>query len=113
LNLAAFWTILITGAVTSFYVAIAYTIAQLFSPPLCLLTTAQIGYMSLGPFIGGTVGTVAVALAVDRLAIWMAKRNNGVFEPEFRLVIVLFGALCVGGLFGFGSISQSLGDVYL
>jgi hypothetical protein len=33
LNLAAFWTVLITGAVTSFYVAIAYTIAQLFSPP--------------------------------------------------------------------------------
>lgn len=111
-NIAALWTVVITGAVSSFYVAAAFVIAQLFSPPPYLLTAAGVGYMSLGPFIGGTIGSVIVGLLMDPLTIWLSKRNGGVYEPEFRLPLVAVGAACGAGLFGFGYLSQAQGNIY-
>ncbi|KAF7553261.1 hypothetical protein G7Z17_g3769 [Cylindrodendrum hubeiense] len=112
-NLAALWTIVITGTITSFYVAVAYVIAQLFSPPPYLLSAAAVGYMSVGPFIGGALGSIAVGLVMDPLTIWLTKKNNGVYEPEFRLVTCVFGLLCGASLFGFGAVSQSQGNIYI
>lgn len=111
-NILALWTIFITGAVTSFYVAIAYVTAQIFSPPPYLLSTAEIGYMSLGPFIGGALGSVLVGALLDPLSLWLTKKNGGIYEPEFRLALTPLGLLCGIGLFGFGSLSASQGSVY-
>ncbi|KAH7082640.1 major facilitator superfamily domain-containing protein [Paraphoma chrysanthemicola] len=112
LNIAALWTVVITGAAVSFYVAVAYTIAQLFSPPPYLLTVAEVGYVSLGPFIGGVLGCVLVALLLDPLTVWLSKRNSGVYEPEFRLPLVAVGVLCGAGLFGFGGLAGAQGSIY-
>ncbi|KAM6508076.1 hypothetical protein FSOLCH5_013275 [Fusarium solani] len=112
-NLVALWTVFVGGAVTSFYVAIAYVIAQLFSPPPYLLSVAEVGYVSLGPFIGGTIGSIIVGALLDPLSLWMAKRNKGVFEPEFRLASTPLGVLCGAGLFGFGAVSAAQGSIYL
>ncbi len=39
----------------------------------------------------------------DYTAAWMSRRNHGVFEPEFRLPLVVFYFVFGGmGLFGFG-----------
>ncbi|KAJ6027581.1 hypothetical protein N7460_012398 [Penicillium canescens] len=112
-NLAALWTVVITGVVTSTFVAISYVVAQIFSPPPYQLSAAQIGYMSAGPFIGGAIGCTLVAQTSDRLAVWMAKRNNGIYEPEFRLPLVIFAFISAGGLFGFGATAQAHGSIYL
>lgn len=112
LNIAALWTVVITGAVTSFYVAIAFVIAQLFSPPPYNLSPAGVGYMSLGPFIGGAVGYVLVGALMDPLTIWLSKRNGGVYEAEFRLPLVSVGVLCGAGLIAFGALSESQGSIY-
>ncbi|KAJ6066787.1 uncharacterized protein N7446_003824 [Penicillium canescens] len=77
------------------------------------LSAAQIGYMSAGPFIGGAIGCTLVAQTSDRLAVWMAKRNNGIYEPEFRLPLVIFAFISAGGLFGFGATAQAHGSIYL
>lgn len=113
LNIAALWTVVITGAVSSFYVAVAFVIAQLFSPPPYLLTAQGAGYMSLGPFIGGAIGCVIIGILMDPLAIWLSKRNGGIYEPEFRLPLVAVGVLCGAGLFGFGSLAQAQGNIYV
>ncbi|KPM40139.1 hypothetical protein AK830_g6441 [Neonectria ditissima] len=112
LNLGALWTVVITGTVTSFFVAVAYVTAQLFSPPPYLLSAAEVGYMSVGPFVGGALGCVAVGIMIDPLTIWMTKKNKGVYEPEFRLVLCVVGVLCGVGLFGFGAISENQGNIY-
>ncbi|KAL1909729.1 hypothetical protein Sste5344_004577 [Sporothrix stenoceras] len=112
LNLLALWTIFITGAVTSFYVAIAYVTAQLFSPPPYLLSSAAVGYISLGPFVGGAVGAVLVGAVLDPLSLWLTKKNGGIYEPEFRLALTPLGLLAGIGLFGFGALSGSQGNVY-
>lgn len=111
-NILALWTIFVTGAVTSFYVAIAYVTAQLFSPPPYLLSTADVGYMSLGPFIGGAIGSVLIGALLDPLSLWLTKKNGGIYEPEFRLALTPLGFLCGIGLFGFGALSGSQGNVY-
>ena len=42
----------------------------------------------------------------------MSRRNKGVYEPEYRLLICL-GGLCIGaGLFGFGLVAQTGGSYY-
>ncbi|KAJ5377207.1 uncharacterized protein N7496_004616 [Penicillium cataractarum] len=112
-NLFALWTVVITGVITSTYVAISYIVAQIFSPPPYSLSTAQVGYLSTGPFLGGVIGCTLVAQTSDRLTIWMAKRNNGIYEPEFRLPLIIFAFICTGGLFGFGVVAQAQGNVYL
>ncbi|KAF2027350.1 MFS general substrate transporter [Setomelanomma holmii] len=112
-NIVALWTVITTGVVLSYYVAVAFVIAQLFSPPPYLLTVAQVGYVSLGPFIGGVLGCVLVGLLLDPLTIWLSKRNGGVYEPEFRLPLVAIGLLCGGGLFAFGGVAAAQGNIYL
>ncbi|KAL2786626.1 major facilitator superfamily domain-containing protein [Aspergillus keveii] len=112
-NLVALWTVVVTAVVTSTYVAISYVVAQIFSPPPYLLSSAQVGYLSAGPFIGGVIGTVLVAKTTDRLVVWMATRNNGVYEPEFRLPLVIFSFLCTAGLCGFGALAQTQGNLYV
>ncbi|KAF3387328.1 hypothetical protein F1880_001413 [Penicillium rolfsii] len=112
-NLFALWTVLITGVLTSFYVAISYIVAQIFFPPPYSLSAAQVGYLSTGPFIGGLIGCTLVAQTSDRLTIWMARRNNGIYEPEFRLPLIIFAFICTGGLFGFGTVAQAEGNIFL
>ncbi|CAK7235003.1 hypothetical protein SCUCBS95973_009123 [Sporothrix curviconia] len=111
-NMLALWTIFITGAVTPFYVAIAYVTAQLFSPPPYNLPTAAVGYISLGPFIGGALGSVLIGMLLDPLTLWLTKKNKGIYEPEFRLALTPLGLLCGIGLFGFGDLSAEQGSVY-
>ncbi|KAL2839389.1 major facilitator superfamily domain-containing protein [Aspergillus pseudoustus] len=111
-NLVALWTVVVTAIITSTYVAISYVVAQLFSPPPYLLSSAQVGYLSAGPFIGGVIGTVLVAQTTDRLVIWMATRNRGVYEPEFRLPLIIFSFICTAGLCGFGALAEAQGNIY-
>ena len=45
---------------------------------------SQIGLMSLGAFIGSTLGSIIVGPLSDYVALRLSKRNNGIYEPEFR-----------------------------
>ncbi|TPX14727.1 uncharacterized protein E0L32_005122 [Thyridium curvatum] len=110
-NLGALWTVIITGAVSSFYVAMAYVTAQLFGPPPYGLSAAGIGNLSIGPFLGGAIGSVLAAIVMDPLCLWLVKKNKGVFEPEFRLLLNIVGICCPVGLFAFGALAKSQGDI--
>jgi hypothetical protein len=41
-------------------------------------------------FGGSVLGTIVADPLLDRVSLYMAKLNNGVAEPEFRLVSMLF-----------------------
>jgi hypothetical protein len=47
-----------------------------------------IGLLNLAPFIGTLMGAIVGSLN-DRIVITLARRNNGIFEPEMRLWMVL------------------------
>lgn len=69
-------------------------------------TEVETGYMYAGAFIGAIIAFILGGAISDPVARWMTRRNNGIFEPEFRMILVipmmLFG---VSGLFGFGVFS--------
>lgn len=71
-------------------------------PPLWF-TEAKTGYMYTGAFLGAMLGFLMSGLLADWSAKALARHNGGVYEPEFRLVLVIpqtvIGAI---GLFGFG-----------
>jgi hypothetical protein len=88
------WVILV-GAVAS----------QIFSAPPYNMSTTSVGNLSgIAPFIGSTLRTFITEWAYDKIAEYLASRNDGVYEPEFRLFIIIpaFAAIAVGG-FGLGA----------
>ena len=62
-----------------------------------------VGLVYLSPFVGGVCGTAVAGKLSDVIVQFMARRNGGVYEPEFRLVMAIPIAIStVIGLMGFG-----------
>ncbi|KAF2462459.1 major facilitator superfamily domain-containing protein [Lineolata rhizophorae] len=113
-NVGASYTIFVSGVTIAWYVAVALLSSIIFSAPPYLFAADSIGYTSVGPLIGGFLSSVMMAIISDPFAKWMARKNNGVFEPEFRIPLILVGAICsVAGLVGFGHTVAEGRSVYL
>jgi hypothetical protein len=70
-------------------------------------TPLQTGLVYISPFVGGVLGTAVAGKVSDRIVRYMARKNDGVYEPEFRLVMALPIALTtVIGLMGYGWSAQ-------
>lgn len=65
------------------------------------------GLVYVSPFIGGVLGTAVAGKVSDIIVRFMSRRNGGVYEPEFRLVMAIPVAIatCIG-LMGFGWSAQ-------
>lgn len=86
------WLIVLSESVAHIYQANPYN----FSP----LATGLV-YMS--PFIGGILGTGVAGKLSDVMVQYMARKNQGIYEPEFRLIMALPVAITTAiGLAGFG-----------
>ena len=61
------------------------------------------GLVYLSPFIGGILGTAVAGKVSDLVVRAMSKRNGGLYEPEFRLVMAVpITIATVAGLMGYG-----------
>lgn len=92
-------------AVTFTWVIIQGAVAsQIFSAPPYNLTLTQVGNLiGIAPLIGSALGTVFGGWSSDFLSKKLAVRNGGIYEPEFRLwVMVPFLITMVVGSFGLG-----------
>ncbi|KAH8596049.1 serine/threonine kinase 16 [Bisporella sp. PMI_857] len=113
LNIAVLWALLVSAFFFSLYITIANLLAQVFSGPPYLLNASSVGYLSLGPFIGGLLGATIAGLVGDPLVRRCARANGGVFEPEYRLLIMVFGVLAFPGIVGFGYVADLHKSYYL
>ncbi|KXL42274.1 hypothetical protein M433DRAFT_151003 [Acidomyces richmondensis BFW] len=103
LNPAACYAIITSGLLNSWYVGSAIILAGIFAGPPWRYGPSQIGYIGAGPFIGGMIGSIFVGWLSDPVIKWIAKRNNGIYEPEFRLVFMSVALVfCTVGMFVFG-----------
>ncbi|RYP76457.1 hypothetical protein DL771_001691 [Monosporascus sp. 5C6A] len=76
---------------------------NIFALPPYNLSPAQIGLTNLPLAIGALIFTPISGWMADAVPMWMAKRNNGIYEPEFRLVLMAIAApLSTAGFIGFG-----------
>ncbi|KAF2724665.1 MFS general substrate transporter [Polychaeton citri CBS 116435] len=70
-------------------------------------TPLQTGLVYISPFIGGVLGTAVAGKVSDLIVRYMSRRNGGIYEPEFRLVMAIPILLTTGiGLMGYGWSAQ-------
>lgn len=82
---------------------IAETISSIFTNEPYNFPVTSVGLLYVGTFIGGCLGSAVAGKSSDIIVRWMSRRNHGVYEPEFRLVMVLPVAISTAiGMMGFG-----------
>ena len=66
-----------------------------------------VGLVYISPFIGGILGSAVAGKASDMVVRFMSRRNGGIYEPEFRLIMTIpITISTVIGLMGFGWSAQ-------
>lgn len=105
---AVLWSAVVYACSIGWLIVISETMAIIYRDPTTYNFTAlQTGLVYVSPFVGGLLGTGAAGKVSDILVKAMARRNGGLYEPEFRLVMaipILF-TTCIG-LMGFGWSAQ-------
>ncbi|KAL2130671.1 hypothetical protein VTI74DRAFT_6111 [Chaetomium olivicolor] len=100
---AFFWACLTQGLLIGWTVFIGVILAQFFLATPLWWTEVETGYSYTAAFIGAIIGFVVAGALSDWSAKYMTKLNGGIYEPEFRLVLVIpqliFGC---AGLYGLG-----------
>ncbi|XPS72338.1 hypothetical protein M3J09_004503 [Ascochyta lentis] len=100
---AVLYVALLYGLVTAaFQVSVTLISTYLPAPPYNF-NASQVGLMSIPALVGNTLGTIVSAPFSDRAILWLARKNNGVYEPEMRLWLLLaFAPFFPAGLLMFG-----------
>ena len=72
------------------------------SPPY-LFNAGLVGLLNIPGMIGQLVGAISGGVLTDKWVTRQARRNNGIFKPESRLILLLFPSIIVTtGLLLFG-----------
>ncbi|TKA34217.1 hypothetical protein B0A50_00197 [Salinomyces thailandicus] len=94
---------LVYGVMTAWSIIMTVTLSAWMLGPPWNFSSAQIGLMSLPPFVGMTLGSLICGPMSDWTILWLARRNSGIFEPEMRLwVMAPFMPFLPLGAFLFG-----------
>lgn len=92
---------------------IAETISTIFTREPYRFKQTSIGLLYIALFVGGILGSAIAGKCSDIIVRWMCRRNHGVYEPEFRLIMILPVLLSITiGLMGFGWSSYD-GDLWI
>lgn len=101
---AVLWAFLIYGTTLTWIVVFSVVNASIFTLPPYNFTVSQTGLISLSPFILTIIGEVIAGPLNDYLCLALTRRNHGIYEPEFRLVLIIpVMILGIVGFFGFGA----------
>ncbi|KAI0904811.1 major facilitator superfamily transporter [Ustulina deusta] len=108
---AFLWAALIQGTMIGWTVFIGVILAAIFLGPPLFWGEVQTGYAYTGPFVGALLGFFTAGIFADWSAKALTRLNGGIYEPEFRLALVIpqlvFGVM---GLFGFAVTAQGTLD---
>lgn len=102
---AVTFTALTYGMLLAWFSIIASASAYFLLDAPYNFSPANIGLFHLAGFIGATLGALVGGPLSDWSAVYLARRNGGIFEPEMRLWMSFPGSLstCAGLLvFGIG-----------
>lgn len=96
---AVLYVALLYGLVTAaFQVSVTLISTYLPAPPYNF-NASQVGLMGVSALVGNTLGTILSSPFSDRLILWLTRKNNGVYEPEMRLWLLLaFAPLFPAGM---------------
>ena len=86
---AVAWATLLFTTCISWLVGISITLSQIFSAPPYNFSVSSVGATNLSSFVASVLGTLIAGPLIDGIVKRMSKRNNGIFEPEFRLPVMV------------------------
>ncbi|KAJ9651612.1 hypothetical protein H2198_009115 [Neophaeococcomyces mojaviensis] len=101
---AVLWSALVYSLSVGWLIVLSESVSAIYANRSSYnFNSLQIGLVYMSPFIGGILGTVVAGKVSDIVVRFMARRNGGVYEPEYRLIMALPIAICTAiGLMGFG-----------
>jgi hypothetical protein len=101
---AVLWAFLLYGATLTWIVVFSVVNASIFTAPPYNFSVSQTGLISLSPFILSFIGEIISGPLNDYVCLWLAKKNRGIYEPEFRLpTIIIPFFIGIVGFYGFGA----------
>jgi hypothetical protein len=105
---AVLWSAMVYSLSVGWLIVLSETVAVIYKNKTSYnFNSLQTGLVYISPFIGGILGTVVAGKISDYIVRFMARRNDGVYEPEFRLVMAIPVAIATTiGLMGFGWSAQ-------
>ncbi|KAI0602523.1 major facilitator superfamily domain-containing protein [Biscogniauxia sp. FL1348] len=107
------WSAAIYSCSIGWLIVISESVAIIFREGTYQFSALATGLVYISPFIGGVLGTAVAGKVSDIIVKAMARRNGGLYEPEFRLVMAAPVAITtVIGLMGFGW-SASVNDAWI
>jgi MFS family permease len=86
---AVAWATLLFTTCISWLVGISITLSQIFSAPPYNFSVSSVGATNLSSFVASVIGTLIAGPTIDGIVKRMSKRNKGIFEPEFRLPVMV------------------------
>ena len=98
------WSTLVYSLSIGWLIVLSESVSTIYENKASYNFTAlQTGLVYISPFVGGALGTAAAGKVSDIIVRWMARRNGGIYEPEFRLVMAIPVTIstCIG-LMGYG-----------
>jgi hypothetical protein len=110
---AILWACLTQGTLIGWTVFIGTMLGAIFLGPPLWWDEVPTGYAYSGPLVGAVLGFLVAGGLADWSAKLMTRHNNGVYEPEFRIVLVIL-QLIIGsaGVFGFGIVSPNMVEYF-
>jgi MFS family permease len=101
---AVLWSAVVYALSVGWLIVLSESVAHIYEGKHNYNFTAlQVGLVYISPFVGGLLGTAVAGKVSDVIVQFMSRRNGGVYEPEFRLVMAIPIALSTtAGLMAFG-----------
>lgn len=105
---AVLWSSLVYACSVGWLIILSESVAVIYrARDTYNFSALSAGLVYVSPFVGGLLGTAIAGKLSDIIVRAMSKRNGGLYEPEFRLVMAIpVTATTVIGLFGFGWSAQ-------
>lgn len=101
---AVLWSSIVYACSVGWLIVLSESVAVIYRTRTTYNFSAlSTGLIYISPFIGGILGTAVAGKVSDIIVRAMSKRNGGLYEPEFRLVMAApIAVTTVIGLMGFG-----------
>ncbi|ROW10183.1 hypothetical protein VMCG_01689 [Cytospora schulzeri] len=97
------WSAVVYSCSVGWLIVLSESVTVIYRQGYYHFSALQTGLIYISPFIGGVLGTAVAGKVSDIIVKAMARRNGGLYEPEFRLVMALpIAVTTVIGLMGFG-----------
>ncbi|KAK0942815.1 hypothetical protein LTR48_003162 [Friedmanniomyces endolithicus] len=105
---AILWSALVYSLSIGWLIVLSESIATIYENRSTYnFTPLGAGLVYISPFLGGVLGTVVAGKVSDIVVRALARRNGGIYEPEFRLVMAIPIAIFTTiGLMGYGWSAQ-------